>query len=173
MSTRPPLQTGISNEEWRNLSEFPNYQVSNIGRVRNSITGRILNLSISNCGYVLVQLRKSKKSFMRNVHRLVALAFIENPHNKPCVDHINRLKTDNTITNLRWSTRSENCKNKAKKPTHHLHLSVCVGTKRIRSGRQRLELTNEIKLLDYFPMNSMPLEPSATQRSNITENSQF
>ena len=151
MSNLPPIQTGISNEEWRNLSEFPNYQVSNIGRVRNSITGRILNLSISNCGYVLVQLRKSKKSFMRNVHRLVALAFIENPHNKSCVDHINRLKTDNTITNLRWSTRSETCKTKAKRAnTASSFIGVVWHGYGNKNWKAQISINQRNKCLGYF-----------------------
>ena len=106
----PPIQTGISNEEWRNISEFPNYQVSNIGRVRDSITGRILRPSNTN-GYLLINLRHRTLY----IHRLAATAFIENPMNKPCVDHINRSKSDNTINNLRWSTRSENQANIGKR----------------------------------------------------------
>ena len=46
-----------------------------------------------------------------NVHKLIALAFIDNPDKKPCVDHINNKKSDNNINNLRWVTQRENCMN--------------------------------------------------------------
>ena len=51
----------------------------------------------------------------KNLHRLIAEAFIPNPDNKPLVDHINRDRLDNRVENLRWVTYSENCKNRTKR----------------------------------------------------------
>lgn len=48
----------------------------------------------------------------RSVHRLIAETFIENPEGKPCVDHINRNKDDNSVENLRWVTHAENQANR-------------------------------------------------------------
>ena len=109
---------GITNEMWRTITVFVNYQVSNIGRVRNTDTGMILRPSDSS-GYVEVFLSENGERRRRHIHRLVAKEFIDNPDNKPYVDHINGDdKTNNSVSNLRWATRSE--KFERKKTTQHI-----------------------------------------------------
>ena len=62
-------------------------------------------------GYPFAVLYKNGKGKQVKVHRLVAKHFISNPDNKPCIDHINGIKTDNRACNLRWCTHKENCNN--------------------------------------------------------------
>ena len=96
------------NECWRSTDGYINYQVSNLGRVRNATTGRILKPGKDKDGYEKVVLRKDNCSKTHKVHRLVARECLENPESKPCVDHIDHDKANNQMTNLRWATLSEN-----------------------------------------------------------------
>lgn len=67
-----------------------------------------------NNGYLIVDLVKNGKIYKKSVHRLVALAFLENKENYPQVNHINGNKQDNRLVNLEWVTRSENQKHAIK-----------------------------------------------------------
>ena len=107
--------TGIINEEWRSISGFANYQVSNIGRVRNVKSERIMKPRIENSGYHRIGLCKDDERKFLNIHRLVAQEFIENPDGKHLVDHINHDVSDNTMLNLRWASKSENGMNMLKR----------------------------------------------------------
>jgi hypothetical protein len=95
-------------EIWKTCTDFDMYEVSNLGRIRNKNTWRILKQSIKS-GYMRISLQ-NKQTGRSNVyiHRLVAKEFIENPENKPQVNHIDKNRSNNVITNLEWSTSKEN-----------------------------------------------------------------
>lgn len=94
-------------EEWRTIIDFPNYDVSNFGNIRNNSTGKYLRLSAKG-GYYHVSLTNENTCKTFKVHRLVAFAFIENPENKSDVNHKDKNKLNNHLTNLEWMTRREN-----------------------------------------------------------------
>lgn len=101
-------------EIWKPANDFEGfYEVSNLGNVRSlnyHNRGIIKNLVpvVDKYGYKKVCLCKGGKQYNRAVHRMVAAAFLENPHDLPQVNHINELKTDNRVENLEWCTAKQN-----------------------------------------------------------------
>lgn len=118
-------------EIWKDIDGFIGlYQVSNLGKVKSlrrkvltknghyqTYNEKILKMSkTNNC----VFLCKNGKIYPKLIHRLVAMAFIPNPENKPCVDHIDTNVNNNCVNNLRWVTQKENCLN----PLTRIHNSL-------------------------------------------------
>ena len=100
-------------EQWKDIEGYEGqYQVSDMGRVRSlparsatkRFSGAVLVLMTGKHGYSLVNL--SRKTFY--VHRLVAMAFIENPNGYKCVNHKDEDKTNNCVDNLEWCTHKYN-----------------------------------------------------------------
>lgn len=130
---------------WKDIPGYEGlYQVSNDGKVRSldRVTidkigrkrpqkGAILKPGIRTGGYKKVGLCKNGVIKHISVHRLVALAFIPNPNNLPCINHINEVRTDNRAENLEWCTVEYNCNYGA----HNKKLSeACKGKPGLKGG---------------------------------------
>lgn len=113
----------LPGEVWKEIENYPLYQVSNMGRVKSIVYERyigksgvirfhreqLLRPSTTKDGYKRVTLTRNmyfKKTF--SVHRLVAIAFIPNPLNLPEVNHLSENKGDNRVCNLKWASSKEN-----------------------------------------------------------------
>lgn len=113
--------TNVQKEIWKDVIGYEGlYQVSTFGRIKGllrkvkrgnhyiTIPQRIINEVISYKGYCEVRLAKSGSKNPKVLHRIVALHFIPNPHNKPQVNHIDGNKLNNCVSNLEWVTNQEN-----------------------------------------------------------------
>lgn len=120
----------FKNEIWKDAVGYESlYQISDSGRVKSIkrlnydintksyvwiFKENLLKPLINKKGYYTCVLYKNKKGKRIPIHRLVALAFIPNPNNKPQVNHINGNKLDNSFGNLEWVTNQENAFHAAK-----------------------------------------------------------
>lgn len=95
-------------EIWKPLAQCDKYECSNFGHIRNRETQKIVNGSVNNKGYVRFDLCKDGKRFVVSGHRAVAETFLRNEEEKPHINHIDGIKTNNCITNLEWCTAKEN-----------------------------------------------------------------
>ena len=100
-------------EEWRDIPGLEGrYQVSNEGRIRSLRNKHVKTPRVTNQSYffVMIWVYSEAGVFYKRfyIHRCVALAFIENPDEKRIVNHLDRNRQNNHLSNLEWATDSEN-----------------------------------------------------------------
>lgn len=93
---------------WKIIEKYPNYECSDNGEVRHINSNKNLSKSINKRGYEQICVWGGNKRKILFPHRLVAEVFIDNPENKPYVNHIDGNKTNNNADNLEWCTNKEN-----------------------------------------------------------------
>lgn len=96
-------------ERWKRDGDAPDYFVSNKGRVWSTISDSfIYGTPTGRCGHIDVSLKVGKRKIRKYVHRMVAEAFIPNPHNFPEVRHLDDDPSNNCVWNLVWGTQADN-----------------------------------------------------------------
>lgn len=101
-------------EDFEYIKGYENlYKINRKGEIFSCWYSKIMKPLITHDGYLYIHLKKEKKRFKGYIHRLIATQFIPNEENKPQVDHIDRNKLNNQISNLRWVTNSEQCLNRS------------------------------------------------------------
>jgi hypothetical protein len=152
-------------EEFRTVEHFPKYEISNTGILRNKKTRKILLPRLNKDGYVRINLYNDGVSKTCFIHRLVAIAFIENPMNQQIVDHIDRNKINNHTSNLRWCNISQNTINSKLYNTNtSLHKGVSYCTSR-EKYQVHMSINNKTTFCGYFDN----LEDAVKHRKNLEE----
>lgn len=144
----------LLSEVWRPVKGYEGlYEVSNLGNLRSLdrhlmngnryclLKGKPKKVFHDSNGYLRTTLYKNSQEKKYSVHRLVAEAFIPNPSNLPCIDHINTVKDDNKVENLRWCTAAGNMANPISRKKHLEGLR--------RSISERTEKANATKAAKY------------------------
>jgi hypothetical protein len=134
------------------------YFINEAGEIERG--GKKLKPSIRN-GYFGVNLYINKKRISKSIHRIVAETFIPNPDNKPQVNHINGIKTDNRIQNLEWVTPSENI-------THSFRNGLQKPSKGENHGRCKLN-KEDIKYIrqNYIPYHKQFGTKGLSKKYNV------
>ena len=138
------------------IKGFENYKIYEDGKIINN-NGLEMKICKNQDGYLQTNLyNKNKKRKCCRLNRLLALAFIPNPENKPEVDHIDRNRNNNNLENLHWVTRLENLQNKGKyksNTTGIQNISPCRNgwqfSKNINGKRYQKFAMNKQVVLDY------------------------
>jgi len=94
------------------VNGFENYVIHENGKVFNKITKKERKTYVDSDGYIRIKLSKNGVIQDFSIHRLLALHYLDNPNEYEEVDHINRIRDDNRLENLRWATKSMNCLNR-------------------------------------------------------------
>jgi|GEM_PF-1307571 len=146
-------------EEWKRFKTDgieSNYEISSYGNVRNIVTGKQLRVHIdyTRGGYPRVALSINGKDKHYSVHRLVALTFIPNPdpENKPQVNHIDGVKTNNCVDNLEWVSFKENIEHAMKtglKPSHD-EKTIRKVCKMLEKGKSIYHIAKKLNVTTAF-----------------------
>lgn len=138
-------------EVWKAIPGYPEYEVSDLGRVRSLRRNIVMRLYRRPNGYVSIQMGRLAKAEL--VHRLVLLAFLGPNEQRPWVNHKNGVRHDNRLENLEWNTPSENILHKyhvlkAPHPRGAVKLTldeVLAIQNRVQAGERRKAIAAEFK----------------------------
>jgi hypothetical protein len=150
----------LKEEKWKVIPNYSKYVASTLGRIKNNYSTQILKQHLDKSGYCRITLTDdTNKSQASGVHRLIAITWIANPDNKLTVNHINKIRYDNRMTNLEWSTHSE--QNSSKKKD-------CAKTTRSNKGIWKCDKDTGEQITYYRTVREAAADINTINHSNIS-----
>lgn len=137
-------------EEFRKITGYENYSISNLGNVRNDITLKILKVQNHNDGYKQISLCSNGHKKVYKVHRLVAKEFLQESQQRRLIDHIDGNKANNAVENLRYATHNENNFNTGLKISNKSGVKGVSWDKHRNKWCARIQLNKRGYHLGYF-----------------------
>jgi hypothetical protein len=172
MNIENNLCDGLDFEVYKKIDGYENYHISNFGNIINSITGRILKPNNNGNGYLQIELSKNGKRKKYLIHRLIALAFIQNPENKEFIDHVDNKRSNNNINNLRWVNRQENNFNSLKSKNTSSKFKGVSFEKKTNKFRAFIKINGKNKFLGYFE-NELAASDAYNSKAKIIQGEYF
>lgn len=158
------------------INNYENYEINIQGYIRNIKTNKFLKWNVNSNGYATVMLcKKGVKRKTFTIHRLIATQFINNPLNKPQVNHIDGNKLNNNINNLEWATSKENVNHCTKILKHNigeLGGTSVLNSKQVLEICELLLLKSQIKIAKQYNVSICAINSIASGRTwtHLTEN---
>ncbi len=134
---------------WKKIDGY-NYEVSEMGDVRNIATGKLIKPRKNGKGYYFVTLCNDEEKWQVKTSRLVAKTFLDGVDGFELVDHRNGDKSDNRVQNLRWADAKQNARNKEKNHSSNSNFKGCTFDKKKQKWRVRIKIDGKSKHLGYF-----------------------
>lgn len=133
------------NEILKQIKDYPDYAISNLGNVYSYKNGKVVKLSplITKGGYLFIVLYKNGERKYYLIHRLVAEAFLPNPNNYPQVNHKDENKQNNNVENLEWCTAQYNTEYSKAKQVEQYDLSGNL----IKTWKSLMEIQRQLGYL--------------------------
>tara|TARA_R110000787_G_scaffold264079_1_gene370012 strand:+ start:28 stop:519 length:492 start_codon:yes stop_codon:yes gene_type:complete len=147
------------------IKDFENYTIDRDGNVFNTKFDRFLNPSVTKEGYLHVGLSKNGKQKRFGIHQLLALTYIPNPENKPTVDHIDINTSNNSLSNLRWATHSEQIENRGNWGEIK-HKLICYSYDK-KNGRKYYKIRKEGYFQKYLNLDKYTLKDAVDLRRSL------
>ena len=147
---------------------FDNYDIFEDGRVFSHKKQVYLKPQDNGNGYLKVHLYKNGKMYQKYIHQIVAETFIPNPNNLKYIDHIDRDKTNNCITNLRWCSAKQNTNNTAGMDRYSVSRSGATHYPQDTIDQIRIEFKSGLRVMELSRKFDIPRQSISRFIKNIT-----